>query len=255
MGQHDPAYVDAFYGPPEWKAEAEAGKRPLDRYRRRRRAADRGARDDRSVPANAPEQGDRETELSISGTSTCAVSSRRSASRVRMLSGTKLSFDEESQALYDAVAPTHPESYFQGTLDELERRLPGQGPLVDRFDAYRKQFVDPARPARAGVRAWRSPSAGARTLQHVELPPEESFTVEYVTEQVVERLQLVSGQLPQPDPGQHRPADLHRPGDRSRVPRGLPRASCLQRAAREAPDARSRLGRSSRSTRCSRRNR
>ena len=23
MGQHDPAYVDAYYGPPEWKAEAE----------------------------------------------------------------------------------------------------------------------------------------------------------------------------------------------------------------------------------------
>ena len=60
-----------------------------------------------------------------------------------MLSGTKLTFDEESQALYDAVAPTHPESYFQGMLDELERRLPGTGPLVDRVEAYRKQFVIP----------------------------------------------------------------------------------------------------------------
>ena len=29
MGQHDPAYVDAYYGPPEWKAEAEKTKRPL----------------------------------------------------------------------------------------------------------------------------------------------------------------------------------------------------------------------------------
>ena len=59
----------------------------------------------------------------------------------------------------------------------------------------------------------------------------------------MERLQLVSGQLPQPDPGQHRPADLHRPRDRSRLPRGLSRAPRLQRAAREAPGARSRLGR------------
>src|SRR5262245_64974770 len=29
MGQHDPAYVDSYYGPPDWKAEAEKGKRPL----------------------------------------------------------------------------------------------------------------------------------------------------------------------------------------------------------------------------------
>jgi len=39
----------------------------------------------------------------------------------------------------------------------------------------------------------------------------------------VERLQLVSGQLPQPDPGEHRPADLHRSRDRSRLPtRAIP---------------------------------
>ena len=29
LGQHDPAYVDAYYGPAEWKSEAESRKRPL----------------------------------------------------------------------------------------------------------------------------------------------------------------------------------------------------------------------------------
>src|ERR1700712_112178 len=29
VGQHDADYVDAYYGPPEWRAEAEAAKRPL----------------------------------------------------------------------------------------------------------------------------------------------------------------------------------------------------------------------------------
>src|SRR5918992_4595728 len=29
MGQHDADYVDAFYGPPEWRKEAEAQKLPL----------------------------------------------------------------------------------------------------------------------------------------------------------------------------------------------------------------------------------
>ena len=61
--------------------------------------------------------------------------------------------------------------------------------------------------------------------------------------QAVERLQLVPGQQPQPDPGQHRPADLHRSGRRSGVSRGLSGTPRLQRVARAAPRARSRLGR------------
>ena len=30
LGQHDPDYVDAFYGPAEWKTEAEKEKKSLD---------------------------------------------------------------------------------------------------------------------------------------------------------------------------------------------------------------------------------
>src|SRR5262245_40575637 len=29
VGQHDPAYVDAYYGPEAWKTEAERQKKPL----------------------------------------------------------------------------------------------------------------------------------------------------------------------------------------------------------------------------------
>src|SRR6266481_2603875 len=63
--------------------------------------------------------------------------------RVRMLQGGKLSFDEESQALYDAVAPTHPESYFDDTLEAIDRELPGPGPLSERYEAFRQRFVIP----------------------------------------------------------------------------------------------------------------
>src|SRR5215813_2469987 len=30
LGQHDPDYVNAFYGPPEWKTQAEKEKKSLD---------------------------------------------------------------------------------------------------------------------------------------------------------------------------------------------------------------------------------
>ena len=59
----------------------------------------------------------------------------------------------------------------------------------------------------------------------------------------MERLQLVSGKLPQPDPGQHRSARLRRSRRRPRLPRRLPGSSRLQRAARAASGARARLGR------------
>ena len=41
LGQHDKDYVDAYYGPPEWKRDADASKM---RPRRDRRAGPRGAR-------------------------------------------------------------------------------------------------------------------------------------------------------------------------------------------------------------------
>ena len=47
------------------------------------------------------------------------------------------------KALYDAVAPTYPESHFQTALDRLDKRFPGSGPLVERYDAWRRAFVIP----------------------------------------------------------------------------------------------------------------
>lgn len=51
-----------------------------------------------------------------------------------MLQGSRLTFDEESKALYDAVAPTLPASAFEATLAELATLIPaGSGSLADRY--------------------------------------------------------------------------------------------------------------------------
>jgi hypothetical protein len=100
--------------------------------------------------------------------------------RTSMLSGTKMTFDEESRALYDAVAPTYSDSHFQGTLDELDRLLPGPGSLIDRYDRFRKDFIVP--PDRVSkVFDLAIAECRRRSLPHVQLPVEESFTVEFVT--------------------------------------------------------------------------
>src|SRR6185503_11403371 len=50
------------------------------------------------------------------------------AARVRMLKGEKLKFDDESRALYDAVAPTYHDSHFDQIIAQLEAKIPGKGP-------------------------------------------------------------------------------------------------------------------------------
>lgn len=172
LGVHDDDYVDAYYGPAEWRDEARRAHRPLVELGPEARAlADELER--HTTPADDVLAGLRHTYL------------RRQlvalAARVDMLSGRKLSFDEESQALYDAVAPTHTEAEFQAALAELERTLPGQGPLAERYEQFRRRFVVSKEKLDAVFQAAIA-ECRRRTLAHVTLPPEESFRIEYVTD-------------------------------------------------------------------------
>jgi hypothetical protein len=99
-----------------------------------------------------------------------------------MLMGQRLTFDQESRALYDAVAPTYPESHFQALLASLDSALPGTGPIQARYDRYRAGFVIPSdRLAAVFTRAIHE--CRDRTAAHLALPEGERFTVEYVQDQ------------------------------------------------------------------------
>jgi hypothetical protein len=170
LGQHDKDYVDAYYGPEELKKGAERANLTLD-------AIGAGVTSLQAQVATLTPGADEiqrlrhqylEKQLSAMG------------ARVRMLKGARLSFDEESRALYDAVAPTYPEAHFQEVLDRLDTRFPGSGPLVDRYDSWHRAFLIPREQLDAVFQA----AIGAcreRTLAHVKLPADERFTVEYVT--------------------------------------------------------------------------
>jgi hypothetical protein len=168
VGQHDADYVDAYYGPPEWKPSGE--KTRLESLRKQ-------AADLLQQVAAAPEPNDDMTRLRHQYLRTQLTAMN---ARLRMLAGERLSFDEESRALYDATAPVLPESQFQQVLDELEARFPGKGPVVERYERWRRDFVIPKDRLDAVFRT----AIGAcreRTVAHLQLPADESFTVEYVT--------------------------------------------------------------------------
>jgi hypothetical protein len=170
LGVHDPDYVDAYYGPPEWRTAAQAAKRPLPEIQSEARrllarlVALRPAGHDELL-ALRHEYLTRQLEAL--------------ATRADMLSGRKLTFDEESQALYNAVAPALSDEYFTKILARLEPLLPGTGSLAERYEAYRKRFVIPPDRVSAVFEAAIA-ECRRRTLPHVDLPAGEAFTVEYV---------------------------------------------------------------------------
>ena len=172
VGQHDQDYVDAYYGPAEWKNAAEGDS--LDLPTIRRRAAELIAAVDSVTIDDADELVElrrRYLEAQLGSL----------AARVDMLDGATLTFDEESKALYDAVAPAHTEQHFQSLLDELDPLLPGDGSLLERVSEFRDRFVIPQDKLDAVFRASID-ACRERTQRHFDLPETESFVVEYVND-------------------------------------------------------------------------
>jgi hypothetical protein len=170
LGVYDPDYVDAYYGPSDWRAAAQADKRPLPEIRSDAR---------RLLARLATLRPDGKDELLALRHEYLTRQLEALATRVDMLSGQKLTFNEESRALYNAVAPALSDEHFEKLRARLEPLLPGAGSLAERYEAYRKRFVIPPDRLSAVFEAAIA-ECRRRTLPHVDLPPGETFTVEYV---------------------------------------------------------------------------
>ncbi len=171
VGAYDSDYVDAYYGPEEWKpAAVNGGKFPCGELEEEVHALVQSL--------NAV---DTSTLSPIEKLRHASLAKQLAAvgCRIVFLSGKKLSFDEESRQTYDAVAPAYPETHFKKLLDELGAMLAGSGDVSGRLERYKQMFVIPKEKLdlvfQAAIAEGRK-----RTLQHIALPPAESFTVEYI---------------------------------------------------------------------------
>jgi hypothetical protein len=171
VGRHDPDYIDAYYGPAEWQAHADSATIPLPDIQRR--ATELIARLGDGAGADASDM-DRLRHAYLRRQLQAMVT------RVKMLQGTKMLFDDEARALYDATPPRNTEQHFQDVIERLDAMLPGTGrPVPARYAMYRDQFVIPA--SKLDVVFTTAVAAGReRTMRHVTLPAGESFVVEYV---------------------------------------------------------------------------
>jgi hypothetical protein len=171
VGRHDADYVDAYHGPDAWREQIDREQPSLEKIKgmaeRTREKLSMLPRPSEGIEALRYQYLQRQLE-SLSA-------------RVALLGGAKMTFDEESLALYDAVAPVISEAAFQKTLDELNNLLPGKGPIEDRYLSFKNHFIiqkdDLDSVFGAAIGECRE-----RTKKHIHLPAKESFSVEYVTE-------------------------------------------------------------------------
>lgn len=175
LGIYDSDYVDAYYGPEEWKPEhTTAGSNPVFPY-----------------PTFSNEVNEligRLGKLDPGGNNSLwrmrhdflekHLSSVRA--KIELLAGKKMSFDEESRALYDAAAPAYDQDAFDRSIAAVEPLLPGEGNFQKRWKAFEQKFIVPSGAADTLFRTSLA-ECRERTLQHIRLPDNENFTIEYVT--------------------------------------------------------------------------
>ena len=134
LGQHDADYVDAYYGPPEWKQQAEARKVPL---------ADLAAQAKTLLGAIDAVPGQR-TRWSGCASTTWSGSSLRSRPASAC---SRASACRSTRSRRRSTTPwrrTLPESHFQEILDQLDQQFPGDGPLRRPLrDVPQRAFVIP----------------------------------------------------------------------------------------------------------------
>ena len=166
MGFHDPDHVDAYFGPQEIFAAADKAKPGLDEIRSRGRAL-----------ASQLESADAD-RARIAG---LLARLRALDARIDIAQGVARSFDEETERLFGVRAPEHDAAYFDSILAEIDALVPGDGDLSTRVNEFRHQFHIP--PDRlAVVLEAATEECRRRTLEFIELPENESYTVEYVTD-------------------------------------------------------------------------
>lgn len=161
-----------YYGPDQFKAEGKALAARSDLPALQRRAETLRARIARLGARSAGENARRarflEAQLAAAVT------------RLRMLRGEKLSFNDEAQGLFGVRPKLKPLSYYDPLVAKVDRLVPGKGALADRVDAYQDRFTIQTERLKP---VFDASIAGckARTKRYIRLPRGENFTLAFVT--------------------------------------------------------------------------
>lgn len=175
IGQYDDAFVDAYFGPEAWKPTAPKSQTlPLKDFVERANILI-------SQCEALLNSGDPKLEIArIKMLKKQLIAVR---TKTEMLGGKLYTFDEEAKLLYDAEPPHHSMSHFDELLTELDSLLPGNEELPARYNNFVAEFIIPKDKLDTVFRVAIKESRKI-TKEYFELPENEDFVLEYVTDKV-----------------------------------------------------------------------
>lgn len=167
--EHLPGYVDAYYGPEKWQAQAkQEGKLPLQDL------TGRAARLSNDISQADGMDAQRRDFL--------ARHVEAMQMSLRLLAGEEVPLTEEVEAIYDVQPEWRDEANFEEAHEELDRLLPPGGSLAERKQAWERSLEIPVEKAKELL-----PSVIQRlrelTQKKFNLPDGEDFTLEFVSDQ------------------------------------------------------------------------
>ena len=167
--QHMPGYVDSYFGPDEWMAEAkQTGKRPLPEL------TEEVERLAKSLYQADDWDAQRQDFLARQVTAM--------QMSLRLLSGEEVSLAEEVRALYDVQPGWQDESTFEAAHRELDAALPPGNSLPERMQAWSRSLEIPVEKVKeilpVIIRKLRE-----LTRHKFGLPEGENFSLAFVSGQ------------------------------------------------------------------------
>lgn len=174
IGQYDPDFVDAYYGPKEWRDSLKSNLNFDSTAFKELSTKTDGLLNE--LESLSEYKADSLETLRYRYLYKQLLACK---TKIYMLNGVLLPFDEETKALYDASAPVHNDEFFQTAIKELDKILPGKGDVADRLNEFKMRFAIPTDKLKdvfnTAIKECRT-----KTLNHIKLPDNESFTVELV---------------------------------------------------------------------------
>ena len=172
MGMHDGAHVDAYFGPQEIQANAESAALSVAEIESRASTMATRLLNWPVEPADEMQAARIKNLMGRLG----ALNTR-----IALNKGETVSFDVESRRLFGATAPDHDAAHFEAILEDIDVLLDGERDLSARVNRFRDQFIVP--PNRlAAVFDAAIAECRRRTLLYIDLPANESFELEYVSD-------------------------------------------------------------------------
>ena len=176
IGEKEAGYIDAYYGPEDvqQRAVAEAQEQTLTDLSRRSEELSQRAQefvDDGSGGDSDNEHRARFLVAQLTAAQT----------RLRMMQGEEIPFVEEAKGLFGVNVELIDLETLDPVIAEIDALVPGEGPLWRRLDNFDSQFNIPSERLGSVMDAAIA-ECKRRTIAHIGLPDDESFSLEFVTD-------------------------------------------------------------------------